>query len=181
VSTHKAEHVVLALGRNGAFLCTHCGYDYQPTYPVSLTMLGAMMTTFAKEHRDCKPTPEGARKAETKRAAPGASVREWLASEDTGASSRTICHVLSGEPCLSRSGAGYPLDPDDFGRCHRLLELFPAWRERLDEVATRYPGWAPLVREWDALEAMFVEELPTGRAPKMYARMQELLREGGVR
>lgn len=36
--------------------------------------------------------------------------------------------------------------------------------------------WEVLAAHWDELEALYREELPTGRAPKLYDRMQELLR-----
>lgn len=108
---------------------------------------------------------------------------EWLLGPDTGTSSLTIFAVLS-----ARSGASVPADrrsppwdPDDFGRCYRLLERIPAWRTRLHEVAAAYPVWAPLVREWPALEALYREELPKGTGPKLYQRMRLLLKEGGAR
>lgn len=71
-------------------------------------------------------------------------------------------------------GAPIPYDPDDFGRCHRLLDRFPAWRLRLGEVPAVYPAWTPLVPAWDELTALYVEELPSGRCPKLYARLREL-------
>ena len=67
-----------------------------------------------------------------------------------------------------------PGDPDDFGRCHRLLVLIPEWRERLREVAAAYPRWRGLVENWDELTSLYLEELPTRHAPRCYKRMQEL-------
>jgi hypothetical protein len=95
----------------------------------------------------------------------------WLAGGDTGTSSKTIWSVMTGYP-VDRHDV--PHDPADFGRCHKLLELFPAWRARLPELAARHPMWAGLVEHWDDLTAMYLEELPTGRAPRTYARMKEL-------
>ena len=63
-----------------------------------------------------------------------------------------------------------PHDPDDFGRCHRLLQAFPEWRSRLDEMRA-HPGWGPLVDAWSELEALYAEEIQSGKAPKLYARM----------
>ena len=37
-----------------------------------------------------------------------------------------------------------------------------------------YPEWAPLVAVWDELTALYEEELPSGRCPKLYDRMQQL-------
>ncbi|HMI93818.1 MAG TPA: hypothetical protein VK509_20735 [Polyangiales bacterium] len=99
----------------------------------------------------------------------------WLAGGDTGRSSKTIWKVMTGGAVGSPDWRpGIPLDPADFGRCHRLLEQFPAWRARLPEVAAKHPEWTRLVEAWDELSALYVEEYPTGRAPKLYARMQEL-------
>jgi hypothetical protein len=99
----------------------------------------------------------------------------WLAGGDTGTSSITIWSVMTGRP---RPKVGWwpdiPHDPADFGRCHRLLENFPAWRARLPEVSAKHPEWAGLVEAWDELTSLYLEELPSGRGPKLYARMTEL-------
>ena len=96
----------------------------------------------------------------------------WLAGGDTGTSSMTIWSVMTGYP-IERTPS-VPWDPSDFGRCHRLLAKFPGWRARMGEVATKHPAWAGLVAAWDELTALYIEEFPTGRAPKLYARMKEL-------
>jgi hypothetical protein len=101
----------------------------------------------------------------------------WLNGYDTGTSSLTIFSVMSrehGKGALRRDKADVPHDPDDFGRCHRLLEKFPAWRVRMHEVADRYPNWGPLVGAWDELTALYVKELPSGSAPRLYAQMKAL-------
>lgn len=99
------------------------------------------------------------------------NARAWLTNGDTGISSETIWSVLTGHPVRR---AGVPRDPQDFGRCHRLLKVMPAWRARLPEVAAKYPEWKPLVDAWDELTALYEEELPKGRPAKLYDRMKEL-------
>lgn len=116
---------------------------------------------------------------------PGPAAREfgWLNGHDVGTSSLTIFSVLSaahGAYALARRDPSPPWDPADFGRCHRLLLIVPEWRPQLHRVAAIYPQWAPLVREWDGLTALFQEEEPTGRAPKLYVWMKYLLAEGGA-
>lgn len=105
----------------------------------------------------------------------------WLTGPDTGTSSLTIFSVLShghaAKAAARRGAPSPPWDPDDFGRCYRLLKAIPEWRSRLGEVAAQYPEWAGLVREWADLERFFEEESPKGRAPKLYARMKALLAE----
>ena len=98
--------------------------------------------------------------------------RAWLHNGDTGISSLTIWSTLSGE--RNPGSADVPHDPDDFGRCYRLLKVMPEWRERLPEVAKRYKAWRPLVDSWDELTALYEEELPKKKLPKLYARMREL-------
>jgi hypothetical protein len=108
---------------------------------------------------------------------------EWLKGTDTGVSSMTIVSVLSEKHALLadgrlRHGGDVPHDPSDFGRCYRLLQLFPEWKARLGEVAAKYPKWKPLVEAWDQLEALWLEESPTNNCPKLYERMQALRKEG---
>lgn len=107
------------------------------------------------------------------------ALRDWCVL-DSGVSSLTILEVLSEEMrplaiALARRNLGaVPRDPGDFGRCHRLLALIPDGRSRLGEVAERHPDWRPLVENWEELTRLYEEELPSGQAPKLYARMKEL-------
>lgn len=100
----------------------------------------------------------------------------WALGTDTGTSSLTIMLTLGSSPAaLARvaerlhsgpPGPRSPQDPDDLGRCVRLLALFdgarPPWRQRLDHVAHRHPEWAPLVARWEELEAAYRAGLKTG-------------------
>jgi hypothetical protein len=109
-------------------------------------------------------------------------ITKWIVGRDTGTSSKTIWSVMMGvEPDYQSE----PSDPDDFGRCYRLLALIPEWRPRLPEVAAKYPVWSALVREWDALTALYEDEIINGpkvkgyrSLPKLYDRMKELIDEG---
>jgi len=98
----------------------------------------------------------------------------WLAGGDTGTSSITIWSVMTGLPMPRDRRPDVPHDPADFGRCHRLLETFPAWRERLAEVADLHPSWAGLVAHWDELTALYLDELPSGKAPRLWQRMRDV-------
>lgn len=101
---------------------------------------------------------------------------QWIASRDTGMSSKAIwAHMMGVQP---EWGWSYPLDPDDFGRCHRLLWRVPGWRRRIGEMAEHGAVWAQLAAAWDELEALWLEESPSGRAPRLYDRMKELERAG---
>lgn len=107
---------------------------------------------------------------------------EWFAGPDTGVSSKVIWLTMMRMP-VQLLGPGLPeppQDPSDFGRCYRLLNRFPEWRQRLPEVAALYPRWVPMVREWDKLTEMYEAVLASGAktAPEMFDLMQKLVKEG---
>jgi hypothetical protein len=138
--------------------------------------------SFAITKKDCVEVwTEGLRTQSTVEAN-GDRELEWLLGPDTGTSSLTIFSVLS-EKHAGRAmvrvrhglGPSPPWDPDDFGRCYRLLEMFPAWKERMQEVADRYPTWAKLVQDWGYLWALWEEESPSGECPKLYDAMKDCL------
>ena len=68
-----------------------------------------------------------------------------------------------------------PLDPGDFGRCHRLLKDFPEWRARLQEVADRFPSWQPLVDNWPRMEELYERDRSTGRSAELFELMERLI------
>lgn len=84
----------------------------------------------------------------------GMTPMNWILGRDTGLSSQTIWAVMMGA-AEAPYGGSTPRDADDFGRCFRLLKHFPEWRDRLSEVAARFPEWGPLVREWAMLESLY--------------------------
>jgi hypothetical protein len=99
---------------------------------------------------------------------------EWLLGNDTGTSSKTILSVMTGANLAGNFGPDIPYDGGDFGRCHRLLQHFPEWRERLSEVAVKYPKWGPMVVAWDELTELYEAE----NHHRMYERMKDLVDEG---
>jgi hypothetical protein len=125
-------------------------------------------------------SPEGSKQLRAeidKKNADKSAEMKWLTGYDTGISSKVIFAVMTdrtGEITLDERGN--PWDPSDFGRCYRLLKLFPAWRARIGEMAAVSPRWAALVARWDELEKLYEEEMPQIRAPQLYALMQELTR-----
>ncbi len=164
----KSEWVVVG-GADGELAhCTRCGNALRVNMPQPLEIVVACGKAFVKMHSNCKPGKYIAPVPKT--------VREWRKGRDTGISSETIYEVFMGEGG-PESGACFPWDPSDFGRCYRLLQLAPEWRKNLHKVAERYPDWGPLVREWDILSSLYEEELPKNRAPKLYKRMKELIEE----
>ena len=110
----------------------------------------------------------------------------WITGDDTGISSTAIWARMMGAPQSGRYAFGnYPHDPDDFGRCYRLLASIPEWRPRIGEMAAEGEVWARLAAAWDELSALYEEEARTfgvdpaarqfgWRAPRLYARLKEL-------
>lgn len=107
----------------------------------------------------------------------------WVAGGDTGASSLAIwSHMMGVDPRTRSWGAAYPLDPDDFGRCYRLLWRIPEWRARVGEMACYGPVWAALANAWEELTALYEADVGAGlddegrrfgrSAPRLYDRMR---------
>jgi len=108
---------------------------------------------------------------------------KWIDGDDTGVSSKTIWSVMMDVIDDIKDSSFYcdiPYDPSDFGRCYRLLELFPDWKERLSEVAEIFPIWEPMVKRWDELTALYEKENPSGRCPELYDLMEKLVDEGRI-
>lgn len=80
---------------------------------------------------------------------------EWYRGQDSGISSETIFQVMTGIPVKWTST---PMDSGDFGRCHRMLKLFPEWHSRLCEVSEQFPEWKQLIDNWSRLEVLYEKE-----------------------
>jgi len=100
----------------------------------------------------------------------GMGLQAWLMSDDTGMSSKYMAYIIKGGP---RCEPAIPHDPSDFGRCYRFRRAFVP-PVPVDLMAKCGPAWELYVRNWDAMERLYEEELPSGNAPKLYAMMQRL-------
>lgn len=101
----------------------------------------------------------------------------WLGSGERGISSEAIVSHLTGVPVGGRPGSGgYPYDPSDFNRCHKLLEQCPQLRSELHRMAELGPVWAALVERWDKITRLFLAEVEqgTGKAPRTYKVMNSI-------
>lgn len=106
---------------------------------------------------------------------------DWLREGERGVSSETMVEVFEGMfPGTLCKRPSHPHDPADFHRCVKLLEAVPEYRARLHEMRLVSLVWNLLVEHWDALETLFREEEPTGRAPKLYDEMKRLIHQGGA-
>ena len=147
--------------------------DLEVMLPGIARALGAMFAVATKEQA---PIWEQEVREEAKARANGDVELAWFYGPDAGISSLTIFKVLSqhGNLLPPDFRPDVPHDPADFERCHNLLQILPAWRERLVEVAQQYPGWTKLVDAWDELTALWLTEAPSGNCTKLYQRMQKL-------
>lgn len=93
----------------------------------------------------------------------------WALSGDTGASSSAIARHMLGVRGISCHS---PRDSADLGRCLRLLDAVPEWRERMPEMAKYSPEWASIVGAWDELASLHKRD-----PEKCYRRMIELRME----
>jgi len=168
VSKEKKGDWVVIGGKPGEVgYCTRCGQGLNINLPQPVDLMVEIMNAFVRIHSRCAPGKYFEK--------PATTPDEWALGRDTGTSSLTIYSAITGRPSHHRS-YDVPHDPDDFGRCYRLLKLFPQWRDKLAETIKICPEWQPFVEAWDELTALYEEEVPnhTGRAPKLYKRMKEL-------
>ncbi len=83
---------------------------------------------------------------------------EWFCCGDVGASSEAIVYVMSGLPpkmILDADWCCYPHDSSDFGRCYKLLKIFPEWRRRIKEMKCLGKIWERIADNWFALESLY--------------------------
>lgn len=152
-------------------LCNRCGARQPLSVPCSIDTFVELTKAWGKAHAKCRGDTMAFRQA--------ATLDAWPDSDDTGMSSKAIYRHMRNGPAFAADfrsgGVPHPLDPSDFGRCYRLLNLAPDWRARITEMAQHGPEWAALSGAWDELTALYEEELPHGTAPRLYARMKALL------
>ncbi len=89
-------------------------------------------------------------------ATPGMGLDAWLASDDTGLSSKAMAHHLAGGKCPINDILHYPHDATDFGRCHRFLEAVPEARPTVGRMATLSPAWDRLALQWTQLTDLYL-------------------------
>lgn len=137
------DHIVM---RPQGVGCTRCGEELA-IFPCSVRVLDAASKAFAEEHAGCA---EGAKRRRPSK------LEKWALGWDKGTSSASIYWAFTGQfPYAGGARHDAPYDSDDFGRCVRLLDLAPEWRERLDVLAEKVPAFAPLVPEWGRLEELY--------------------------
>lgn len=105
-------------------------------------------------------------------------VCEWMSMGKVGISSATMASIALGlKKNIYSDHFGYPYDPADLNRCRILVKHIPEIRDSFKKIGRRVPGFKPILDNWDELITLLDEEVreDTGRAPRTYARMKELL------
>lgn len=104
----------------------------------------------------------------------GMGLEAWLNSDDTGSSSLYMAWCLSGGQFGYWQGRGQPLpawphDPDDLGRCIRLIDAVPEFGGKIPEMSHRGPEWLAVTTNW----AEWVELYNTTDGKELYKLMKE--------
>lgn len=79
------------------------------------------------------------------KASEGMGLTAWLASDDTGASSKYMASMLTGE---FQADYAYPRDPADFGRCLRLIEAVPELESKIRDMSQHGKEWSVVAAHW---------------------------------
>lgn len=94
-------------------------------------------------------------------------VSNWLVGDDTGASSIYLAASLFN---LVRPQCDYPHDPDDFGRCLRMLKRCSPSRG-IDSMRVGHgPVWRAFAIDWERMENWYAK----GRNDLLYEHMKHL-------
>lgn len=98
---------------------------------------------------------------------------KWWCCGNVGSSSEAIVFVMCGlspETILKDSWTPYPHDSTDFGRCYKLLKIFPEWKERIKEMGCLGEIWKRIASAWGELETLYEQE----NHKKLYKRLSQL-------
>lgn len=101
------------------------------------------------------------------KATPGMGLFPWLSSDDVGTSSKFMAWVLSYNQ-FRQPEFGYPRDPDDFGRCRRLVLAEPKFTHLTFELREHGPQWKAVAENWDR----WVELYDQDDGEMLYAEMK---------
>lgn len=108
------------------------------------------------------------------KASEGMGLRAWLDSDDVGMSSKFMAWVLNGGG-FSKPQFAYPRDPDDFGRCLRMVRAVPGFEERIDLMLEHGEHWRAVANNWHDWANAYDDPDCDGSA--LYHEMQRLYGE----
>lgn len=92
----------------------------------------------------------------------------YLADRECGLSARAIIYRMNN---IEKVYNNHPLDSSDFGRCMRLLSVFPEYRGKLHLMRSVSKEWSLLVDHWVELEKLYATD---GLDKSLYEKMKSL-------
>lgn len=101
------------------------------------------------------------------------NIANWINSGKTGLSSEYLCSVYLGGFDLT---IHYPHDPSDFNRCVKFMDCLDTSDAEalLELVSTKCSQWKAIRDNWVEMCVLLKEEMPTGRATKLYELMNKI-------
>jgi len=164
-------HIVL---RNQNLFCLNCGQEWEITYPIKVKEFAEKLKGFNLLHKNCEKTwiePQADQRDDVVKRA-----MWWIANGERGLSSETMWNCLIGNLDYP---IHHPYDPDDFGRCHKLLQTIPEWKNELYRLCKLSAEWNNLVINWDKLTEMYEKNVGENckhyKENGMYDFMQSLI------
>lgn len=167
----KTDHIGF---RNDHLFCSNCGTSYNMNLPQPLSMVTAMTKQFTSDHKNCPKTwTEPSPQPKTGPEGIPYNVQWWIRNGEHGTSSKTMMKYMYGYD-MTGGRESHPLDPDDFYRCHRLIQAVPQLKNYLHRMNPVSPVWENLVANWDKLTELLEEQIRTKKANGMYELMKSL-------
>lgn len=161
--------------RNEKLFCLNCGGEFALILPLLIKEMIKKTDSFNELHKDCKKTWYEPKVDQNKDIHDKAMF--WIANGEQGMSSKTMwnCFMSNKDYRIH-----YPLDPDDFSRCWKLLEMIPEWKGELHKLKPLSKEWRNLVDNWNSLTDMYVkntkENWKNYKEIGMYEFMQTLIK-----
>jgi hypothetical protein len=143
----EIKHITV---RNQKLFCINCGGEHPLVFPLGIKEMTKKIEAFNELHGDCKKTWEEPKADQSQNVLQKANW--WITNGETGLSSKTMWSFFLN---LNIPVINHPHDPDDFGRCYKLLEAVPEWKERIPELSKLSEPWKNLSENWDKLTQMY--------------------------
>jgi len=157
--------------RNNKYFCMKCGDERSVPFPIEVNEYVKIGSEFTKRHADCKqtytPPIVNMELSQIERE------RWWLEHGERGQSSKSIFATLS-LTGLNEYKGNFPYDPDDFSRCHGLLDIVPEFRKQLHKMKDVSDVWSKLFDNWDKLTEMYLELKQYKKSNGMFEFMQTI-------
>ena len=88
------------------------------------------------------------------KASAGMGLTDWLGSDDVGMSSKFMASVLTGQ---FKAEFAIPYDPDDLGRCIRMIQAIPELKDQIHLMCSHGTMWTAVANNWERWSDMYQE------------------------